>query len=89
MFGCRRSTLISTSISVLLGFGIGAGQLQAQESEGDVPKSAKERLSDKASDDQRIDNCRVPPERRGSKPRPDCPEPQAAEKSGSKPPQGQ
>jgi hypothetical protein len=34
----------------------------------------KERLSDKASDDQRVDNCHVPMERRGPKPRPDCPE---------------
>jgi len=32
----------------------------------------KERLSDKASDAQRVDNCRVPPERRGPLPRPDC-----------------
>jgi len=40
-------------------------------------KSAKERLSDKASDEQRVDNCRVPPDRRGTKPRPDCPPAQA------------
>lgn len=33
----------------------------------------KERLSDKASDAQRVNNCRVPPERRGPLPRPDCP----------------
>lgn len=33
----------------------------------------KERLSDKASDEQRVDNCKVPPERRGAKTRPDCP----------------
>jgi hypothetical protein len=33
----------------------------------------KERLSDKASDEQRVNNCRVPPERRGPVPRPDCP----------------
>jgi hypothetical protein len=33
----------------------------------------KERLSDKASDDQRVDNCHVAVERRGTKPRPDCP----------------
>jgi hypothetical protein len=85
MLGPRGSTLIS----ILLGLGIGAGQLQAQEVKGDAVKSAKERLSDKASDEQRVDNCRVPPERRGSKPRPDCPEPQAAEKSGSKPPPAQ
>jgi hypothetical protein len=38
----------------------------------------KERLSDKASDEQRIDNCRVPLERRGVKPRPECADPTAA-----------
>jgi len=36
-------------------------------------ETLKERLSDKASDEQRVDNCRVAPERRGDKPRPDCP----------------
>jgi hypothetical protein len=35
-------------------------------------KTSKERLSDKASDEQRIDDCRVSPERRGSVARPDC-----------------
>jgi hypothetical protein len=39
----------------------------------DEPKTLKERLSDKASDEQRVDNCRVPVERRGTTPRPDCP----------------
>jgi F0F1-type ATP synthase epsilon subunit len=33
----------------------------------------KERLSDKASDDQRVDNCHVAAERRGTRPRPNCP----------------
>jgi hypothetical protein len=38
-----------------------------------TPKTGKERLSDKASDEQRVDNCKVPLERRGNKPRPsDC-----------------
>jgi hypothetical protein len=46
----------------------------------------KERLSDKASDAQRVDNCRVPPERRGSLPRPDCPEdPQPATSAADAP----
>jgi hypothetical protein len=36
-------------------------------------QTMKERLSDKASDQQRVDNCHVPPERRGATPRPDCP----------------
>ena len=34
-------------------------------------KTLKERLGDKASDQQRVDNCKVPVDRRGSKPRPD------------------
>jgi hypothetical protein len=43
--------------------------------EGDVqaeaPRTGKERLGGKASDEQRVDNCKVPPELRGPKPRPD------------------
>jgi hypothetical protein len=34
-------------------------------------RTGKERLGDKWNDDQRIDNCKVPPEKRGPKPRPD------------------
>lgn len=34
-------------------------------------KTGKERLGDKADDEQRVDNCKVPPDRRGPKPRPD------------------
>ena len=37
-------------------------------------RTSKERLSDKASDEQRVDNCHVPSERRGAVARPDCPE---------------
>ncbi|HSU05975.1 MAG TPA: hypothetical protein VLI93_10400 [Acetobacteraceae bacterium] len=36
-------------------------------------QTLKERLSDKASDEQRVDNCKVPLGRRGPKARPDCP----------------
>jgi hypothetical protein len=39
----------------------------------DEAQTLKERLSDKASDAQRVDNCHVPVERRGATPRPDCP----------------
>ncbi len=35
-------------------------------------KTLKEKLSDKASDEQRVDNCHVPSDRRGTKRRPDC-----------------
>jgi hypothetical protein len=34
-------------------------------------RTAKERLGRKASDEQRVDNCKVPLDLRGSKPRPD------------------
>jgi hypothetical protein len=33
--------------------------------------TAKERLGGKASDEQRVDNCKVPIDLRGQKPRPD------------------
>lgn len=33
--------------------------------------TAKERLGKKASDKQRVNNCKVPVEKRGTKPRPD------------------
>jgi hypothetical protein len=34
--------------------------------------TGKERLGEKWRDEQRIDNCRVPLDRRGTKPRPDA-----------------
>ena len=42
---------------------------------GQIPapvKTGKERLSSKASDDQRVDNCKVPPELQGTAARPDA-----------------
>jgi hypothetical protein len=46
-------------------------------STADTPEKApavltlKERLGAKWKDEQRVDNCNIPPEKRGSKPRPD------------------
>jgi len=34
-------------------------------------RTSKERLSRKADDEQRVDNCKVPLDRRGATPRPD------------------
>ena len=53
----------------VLSLAIAGSSAMAQE-----PQTLKERLSDKASDDQRVDNCHVPAERRGTSPRPDCPD---------------
>lgn len=37
-------------------------------------RTGKERLGGKWTDEQRLDNCKVPPDKRGPKPRPDaCP----------------
>jgi hypothetical protein len=37
----------------------------------EAARTAKERLSGKFTDEQRVDNCKVPLELRGAKPRPD------------------
>jgi hypothetical protein len=47
--------------------------LAAPTSVAEEVQTLKERLSDKASDAQRVDNCHVPVERRGNVPRLDCP----------------
>jgi len=52
--------------AALLLFGIAGSPAMTQEAQ-----TLKERLSDKASDEQRVDNCRVPIERPGT-PRLDC-----------------
>ena len=77
-------------VPVLLAAGVGAAAVvplpQLQPSPGpaataeppgapDEPKTLKERLSDKGSDEQRVDNCMVPPQRRGTASRPDCADP--------------
>ena len=50
------------------------GSAAMSQAAADQPRTLKERLSDKASDQQRVDNCRVPIDRRGPVPRPNCPE---------------
>jgi hypothetical protein len=48
-------------------------------------RTAKERLGGKASDEQRVDNCKVPLDRRGPKPRPDqCGDGSSTEAAGAK-----
>jgi hypothetical protein len=38
---------------------------------GVLQLTGKERLGEKWRDEQRIDDCKVPPDKRGSRPRPD------------------
>jgi hypothetical protein len=52
--------------------GVPGEGLKAEELRAEPARTGKERLGGKASDEQRVDNCKVPPEQRGPKPRPDC-----------------
>ena len=48
-------------------------------------RTGKERLGGKASDEQRVDNCKVPLDLRGAKPRPDqCGEGSSTQATGAK-----
>jgi hypothetical protein len=70
---------VMRTIVLVLALGL-AGSAAAQT------LTSKERLSDKASDNQRLDNCGVAPERRGSEPRPDCPETRTRSVATDRPP---
>jgi hypothetical protein len=69
--------------ALVLAIALSAGVAQAQPaaamgpatSERSSPvRTGKERLGNKWSDEQRVDNCKVPPDKRGAKARPDaCP----------------
>jgi hypothetical protein len=87
MWRVARATLKAIGIAALSGVAItvnsvpGFAQSDAKpppapaSTQGQATKGAeqtlKERLSDKASDEQRVDDCKVPADRRGAKPRPD------------------
>jgi ribosomal protein L27 len=59
---------------LLFAASIALAQTASEPEAASEPKTLKERLGDKASDDQRVDNCKVPVNERGTKPRPDeCP----------------
>ncbi len=63
----RRLALLSLALLVCPVARQTAARAQAPE-----PKTLKERLSDKPSNSQRVDNCRVPLDRRGATSRPGC-----------------
>ena len=47
------------------------GSRAGGDTQAEAVRTGKERLGGKASDEQRVDNCKVPPGLRGPKPRPD------------------
>jgi hypothetical protein len=85
--GSRRSTImLSLPVrAIAMAFAIQAAAAStavtsckgqdAKQFSAEPTRTSKERLGGKASDEQRVDNCKVPPELRGSRPRPDdCPD---------------
>ena len=81
LFITKRALAIILAAVMLALFGAGAqtlAQISSHQSAGAVASSntvaqltGKERLGEKWKDEQRIDNCKVPLDRRGTKPRPD------------------
>ena len=61
-------TYPSRPVRIIVGFApAGATDIMARL----IGQWLSERLGGKASDEQRVDNCKVPLDQRGSKPRPD------------------
>ena len=69
------STLLAArvhALAMVLAVGLAAAPSHAGDDVRAGPtRTAKERLGGKASDEQRLDNCKVPPDLRGPKPRPE------------------
>ncbi|HUC64832.1 MAG TPA: hypothetical protein VMA53_05360 [Stellaceae bacterium] len=79
----------TAALPIVLAVGLLSASASAQAPRDQPPPSGqqaaaetlKERLSDKASDEQRVNNCKVPKDRRGPKPRPGCPQGEASRTS--------
>lgn len=79
IFVTKRALTIIAAAAMLAPFGVGAqlGRINLHQCGGPIPSNAiaqltgKERLGEKWKDEQRMDNCKVPLEKRGTKLRPD------------------
>jgi hypothetical protein len=67
------AALAPVEVSAQMGGEANSGQAvdTITPSNGTAVITGKERLSKKWKDEQRIDNCKVPPDKRGTKARPD------------------
>jgi hypothetical protein len=68
----RRKALAAAGMAFAIGLSVLATGTGESARAAEI-KTLKERLFDKGSDEQRVNNCGVPPERRGTAPRPGCP----------------
>jgi hypothetical protein len=72
-----RAAGLLLAMQVTLASAGGAADAKRETGDASPPpaRTVKERLGSKASDDQRVDNCKVPLDLRGTRPRPDdCPD---------------
>jgi hypothetical protein len=73
----RRTLARAAALALALQAGLAAAgeggreDSNAKQIEAAPTRTGKERLGGKASDEQRVDNCKVPPDRRGPTRRPD------------------
>lgn len=70
-----RAAALALTLSLQVGLAVaGEGPREdndAKPFQAGPTRTGKERLGGKASDEQRVDNCKVPLDRRGATPRPD------------------
>ena len=72
-----RTLARAAALTLVLQVGLAAAGERPREDSDTKPlpagptRTGKERLGGKASDEQRVDNCKVPLDRRGATPRPD------------------
>jgi hypothetical protein len=70
-----RAAALTLTLSLQVGLSVaGEGPREdndAKPLQAGPTRTGKERLGGKASDEQRVDNCKVPLDRRGATPRPD------------------
>jgi hypothetical protein len=65
------AAVVTMSLVLEMGSAIAGASPKPGQSQVAPTRTGKERLGGKWSDEQRTDNCNVPPDRRGPKPRPD------------------
>jgi hypothetical protein len=63
--------LLACSWAVAANGAASSQEIAPKQLAAEPARTAKERLSGKSADEQRVDNCKVPLESRGPKPRPD------------------
>ena len=73
MMLCARAHAVAWALILLVALAAPSATLRADDeaTHAQPIRTAKERLGSKASDEQRVDNCKVPLDLRGPKPRPD------------------